>query len=73
MTLKSRIYLQKYRKKPNNDCTYLTVVGTGNLFELSTFQSLIHIPSGVISKLRNVVQLHKKAKLLKLAVEYILT
>ena len=66
MALKLRINLQKYCTNPKNDCTYFTVVGTGHLFKLYTFESLMYMPLGVTLKPRNIVLLGKKLHFLSL-------
>ena len=66
MALKFCVKLWKYCTKPKNNCTYFTVVGTGYSFKVRTFKSLMHIPSGVILKLRNAVLLCKNLHFLSL-------
>ena len=55
MALKLHVNLQKYCTNPELDCIYFTVVGTGHLFKLHTFDSLMHMSLGMTLKPRNIV------------------
>ena len=66
MALKLCINLQKYCTNPKNDCSYFTEVGTSHSFKLRNFKSLMHMPSGVTSELRNTILSCKKLHFLNL-------
>ena len=59
MALKLHIDSRKYCTKPKNDCTYF-IIGTSYSFKFHTIDSLMHVPSSMISKPRNIVLLGKK-------------
>ena len=66
IALKLQINFSEYYTNPRNDCTFFTIVDTGHSLKLHTFELLMHIPSCIILKPRNVALLHKKLHFLSL-------